>query len=652
VSSPAGKQSSHGAHTARNPWLPLGSPSVQRPAQSISQNAIHAVAPAAVRFQHRSCLTGVLKNGVLLLPRLSCLGLVLFSLAAGVFAATPSRPNILLVVSDDQGFGDFSLHGNEVLKTPNLDRFGREGIRFDRFFVSPVCSPTRASLLTGRWWLRSGVWGVTRKREYMRDGDLTIAAKLHAAGYRTGIFGKWHNGEQYPLTPLGRGFDEFLGFTAGHFNSYFDPELIRGTQPEKTTGYMTDILTDAAIDFMTRHRDGPFFCYVPYNAPHSPHQVPDRYFNHFKSQGLPDLLAAIYAMCTNLDENFGRLLGALDRLGLREDTLVIFLTDNGPTDVVRFNAGMRGMKQSPHEGGTRVPLFVQWPARWREPRLIPQIAAHIDVFPTLLELCGVAPKPGEPKLDGVSLVPLLDGSAASWPDRFLFTQQSGNVQPLPTLGAVRSQRFRAVREAEGGWQLYDMIADPGEKNDLASAQPSVLRPMAEAYDAWWRDVTSTGFAVAPLPIGYAEQNPVRLFAQQADLAGGVRTFVAGGYHHTWLTGWTGPGQKIAFPVQVARGGRFEVTLVYGCEPENAGATVRIASRMGAIEKAVPAGPAPRVPLPHRGPTNDIFINRAWSRFTVGTLALATGEDTVTLTSLRPDGAEVMDLQQVELRRVE
>ena len=578
-------------------------------------------------------------------------------LLAGLFVGGLLRaaaPNILLVVSDDQGYGDFSLHGNPVLATPRLDRFGREGIRFDRFFVSPVCSPTRASLLTGRWWLRTGVWGVTQRRENMRPEEVTIAEKLRAGGYRTGLFGKWHNGEQFPLLPTGQGFDEFLGFTAGHFNSYFDPELIRGTQPEKTKGYMTDILTDAAIDFMTRNRDQPFFCYVPYNAPHSPHQVPDHHFERFRSQGLPDLLAAIYAMCTHVDENFGRLLDALDRLGLRENTLVIFLTDNGPTDTPRFNAGLRGVKQSPHEGGTRVPLFLQWPARWREPRLVPQIAAHIDLYPTLLELSGIATQPGEPKLDGTSLVPLLDGSAAPWPERLLFTQHSGPVQPQPFPGAVRSQRYRAVREGgePAAWQLYDMLVDPEQKNDLASTFPERLQPLTEAYETWWRDVTAPGFAFAPIPIGHREHDPVRLFAQQATLTGGVRTFIPQGFHHTWVTGWTGPDQRISFPVRVARPGRFEVTLVYGCDPKNAGATVRVANREAALEAVVPPAPAPRLPLPHRGPPSNIFIDRSWSRMTVGTLTLAAGDDTLTLTSLRPAGAEVMDLKEVELRRVE
>jgi len=583
--------------------------------------------------------------------------LVLFAVLAlgGLLrGATPAPPNILLVISDDQGYGDLSLHGNPVLATPHLDRFGREGIRFDRFFVSTVCSPTRASLLTGRWWLRTGVWGVTQRREYMRANEVTIAEKLSAAGYRTGIFGKWHNGEQFPLTPTGQGFDEFLGFDAGHFNSYFDPELIRGTQPEKTTGYITDVLTDAAIDFMTRHRDQPFFCYVPYNAPHSPHQVPEPRFDRFRAQGLPDLLAAIYAMTEHVDDGFGRLLAALDRLGLRENTLVIFLTDNGPADTPRFNAGMRGAKQSPHEGGTRVPFFLQWPARWSEPRLVPQIAAHIDIYPTLLELCGLAPNAGEPRIDGVSLVPLLDGSAAPWPERLLFAQNSGYVQALPNPGAVRSQRYRAVREAgeAAPWQLYDMLVDPEQKNDLAATFPERLRPLADAYDTWWRDVTASGFAYEPIPIGHPEHDPVRLFAQQATLTGGVRTFIPQGFHHTWVTGWVGPEQRISFPVRVARPGVFEVTLVYGCEPENAGATVRFASRAGAVEAVVPAAPAPRLPLPHLGPPSNIFINRAWSRLAAGRIALAAGDDTLTLTSLRPAGAEVMDLKEVELRRVE
>jgi hypothetical protein len=228
------------------------------------------------------------------------------------------------------------------------------------------------------------------------------------------------------------------------------------------------------------------------------------------------------------------------------------------------------------------------------------------------------------------------------------------VQPAPNPGAVRSQRYRAVREAgdTAAWQLYDMLEDPEQKNDLAAAQPDRLRPLVEAYDTWWRDVTAPGFAFAPIPIGHAEHDPVRLFAQQATLAGGPRTFIPQGFHHTWVTGWTAPDQRISWPVRVAKAGRFEVTIVYGCEPENAGATVRVASSKGAIEKVVPSAPAPRVPLPHRGPPSNIFIDRAWSRLPVGTLTLAAGDETITLSSLRAAGAEVMDLKEVELRRVE
>src|SRR5262245_53285222 len=343
--------------------------------------------------------------------RSACLvGLMLLGTADRSAAA--GRPNVLLILTDDQGYGDFSRHGNPHLQTPELDRFSEGAVRFERFFVSPLCAPTRAALLTGRYSQRTGVWGVTHSKEAMRPEEVTLAEALRAAGYRTGCFGKWHNGEQYPYTPGGQGFDEFFGFHNGHWNNYFDAELLRGTKFEKTRGYITDVLTDEALRFLDKNRSNPFFCYVAYTAPHSPFQVPDKYFNTYKKKGLDDTLACVYGMCANIDDNVGRLLSKLDQLKLRDNTIVLFLTDNG-ANTDRYNAGMRGRKGSVHEGGSRVPLFVQWPGHLKA-RVVQEIAAHIDLYPTLLDLCGVTAPKGPP-VDGVSLRPLLEGKSAKWP---------------------------------------------------------------------------------------------------------------------------------------------------------------------------------------------------------------------------------------------
>ncbi|MCB1123605.1 MAG: sulfatase-like hydrolase/transferase, partial [Verrucomicrobiae bacterium] len=309
---------------------------------------------------------------------LTCLLLV--SVSACLAA---SRPNVLLILTDDQGYGDLSLHNNPHLKTPTMDRIGKEGVRLDRFYVSPVCAPTRASLLTGRYHPRTGVSGVTRRLEVLDPAEVTFADLLSAQGYATGCFGKWHNGSVYPETPNGQGFDEFLGFLGGVTSRYFDPELNHNGLPETPAGFITEILTEAAMDWMGEQieRDQPFFCYLPYNTPHTPALVPEAYWRPFEERGVGRWEAAIYGMVRVLDEQIGRLLAFLEEQGVADDTLVIFMSDNGPV-TWRYNAGLRGKKGSVYEGGIRVPCFIRWPGKLT-PGLIEEPLMHVDLLPTL-----------------------------------------------------------------------------------------------------------------------------------------------------------------------------------------------------------------------------------------------------------------------------
>jgi arylsulfatase A len=570
-----------------------------------------------------------------------------------------AKPSVLLILSDDQGYGDFGVTGNTLVKTPVLDKFAREGTQFERFFVSPVCAPTRASVLTGRWWLRAGVWGVTQCKETMRPSEVTIAEALKTAGYRTGCFGKWHNGEQYPCTPPGQGFDEFLGFNNGHWNNYFDTELIRGSQFVKTKGFITDVLTDEAIAFIEKNKSQPFFCYVPFNTPHSPFQIPDKYFNKYKAKGLGDVLATVYGMCENIDDNVGRLLATLERLNLRENTIVLYFSDNG-ANTDRYNAGMRGRKGSVHEGGTRVPLWVQWPARFKEPRVIKEVSAHIDLFPTLLELCGVKAPPG-PRIDGLSLVPLLDGKKVHWPERTLFTHQSSGTRPeMGKHDAVRTQRYRAVLEAggvnnsaagTGDWQLYDMLDDPGEKKDIAASKPELVKQLAVAYANWFKDVTSAGFEKPLIPVGYEQHNPVRLYAPQSSFTGKIRFFAGTGFANDWLTGWTNLTDKISFQLEVARAGSFEVELAYACAAEEAGSKIRLSAGTNSVEAIVAAAPADHIPLPHRDGGRNTYVNRNWGKLNLGQLHLDQGPITLSIEALSRPGKEILELKHVQLKRV-
>src|SRR4030095_1574895 len=360
-------------------------------------------------------MPGIPMKHVVVIGLVLCIQLCAVPFAGSTQGGLQSRPTLVLIVADDMGWGDVRSHGNDRLDTPVLDKLAADGARFNRFFVSPVCAPTRASLLTGRYHPRTGVAWVTRGLETMRSEELTLAEALRDAGYATGCFGKWHNGAHYPHSPGGQVFDEFLGFCAGHWNNYFHTTLEHNGRPFKTNGYITDVLTDAAIAFIDKQRGRPFFCYIPYNAPHGPFQVPERYFSKYKRRGLDAKTAAIYGMVENIDDNVGRILKQLEAARLTDRTIVPFLTDNGPNGE-RYNGGMKGIKGSVHEGGVRVPLFIRWPGRIRPGTTVENIAAHIDLFPTLLELCGLS-EPRTLSLDGISLVPLLEGKSDGWPER-------------------------------------------------------------------------------------------------------------------------------------------------------------------------------------------------------------------------------------------
>lgn len=350
--------------------------------------------------------------------------------------------------------------------SPNLDRLARDGARVDRFYVAPVCSPTRASLLTGRYHYRTGVVDTYLGRSLMHADEVTVAEMLSAAGYRTGIFGKWHLGDNYPLRAMDQGFHETLTLNGGGIGqpsdppggeSYFDPMLRQNGRWVKTAGYVSDVITDAAIEFIDRHRARPFFAYLSFKAPHTPLQAPPRLYDKYRAMDLAldpprqpghpvqkfdaDTTAKIYAMVENIDENVGRVLTKLDELKLAENTLVIFLTDNGPQQP-RYNAGMLRLKGTVHEGGIRVPFFVRWPGRAPAGRLVNnRIAAHIDVTPTILEACGVT-RPVRVRFDGVSLVPLLGDASTGWPARTLFFQwHRGDVPEEGRAFAVRSERY-------------------------------------------------------------------------------------------------------------------------------------------------------------------------------------------------------------------
>lgn len=454
-----------------------------------------------------------------ILNALAIAGLAILGCSPSRDAPEQPKPNIILIMTDDQGWAQVGFHGNPFIQTPALDRLATESAEFTQFYVEPKCAPTRAALLTGRHGYRSGVVDTYLGRTLMDPEAVTLAELLAAEGYATGIFGKWHLGDNYPLRAMDQGFEESLVHRGGGIgqpagppgNRYWDPILERNGTSRPFKGYCTDIFTDALIDFVERNRNRPFFGYLAPNVPHSPFHVDDEYIEVYRQMGLPENTARVYGMIEEFDENLDRILLALERLGLADSTIVVFLTDNGPTQQT-FTAGLKGRKGSAYEGGTRVPFLFRWPGKVEPGLQIDRIAAHIDVVPTFLDAAGI--DAATPPLDGVSLWPLLVGeiSPEDWPDRTIYLQNHrGDTPQLYRNVSARNQRWKIVQPLgkhtdpmpdEAKFELYDMAVDPGETNDLAEEHPETVADMRSGYEAWFRDVSATqGFRPVRIRLG-------------------------------------------------------------------------------------------------------------------------------------------------------
>jgi arylsulfatase A-like enzyme len=493
-------------------------------------------------------------------------------------------PNVLLIMTDDQGWGDLGCHGNPKIRTPHLDRLAGEAVEMTRFYVQPVCAPTRACLMTGRYNYRTGVTDTYLGRAMMHADEVTVAEALAKAGYATGIFGKWHLGDNYPLRPIDQGFQTGVWHLGGGMSQPADPPGSRGYfdavyqvdgEEKRLDGYCTDVFADACIRFIEASRDRPFFAYLPTNAPHTPLEVPDKYWKPYQEAGLDETTAKVYGMVENVDANVGRILARLDALGQADRTLVIFLTDNGPQQRNRYTGGLRAGKGTVYEAGIRVPFFVRWPGRTEPGRKVDAIAAHIDILPSLMEACGAA-APADRTIDGRSLVPLWTGTAGSWPDRTLFFQWHRGDEPVAYRDAAAVEpRWKLVMHLKGGeprFELYDIPADPGEKNDVADAHPEVVARLRAAYDAWLADVSATrGYDPPRIHLGSEHENPVRLSRQ--DWRGPQ-------------AGW-GPKSLGYWEVHVARPGTYEVTLLFGAAKRERTAVFELGEAKA--EAAVPAG---------------------------------------------------------------
>ncbi|MDE0865367.1 MAG: arylsulfatase [Rubripirellula sp.] len=517
----------------------------------------------------------------------------------GAQAAEFSRPNIVVIMPDDQGYGDQGVTGNRVIRTPNIDALAQDSASMSDFYVCPVCSPTRASLMTGRYHYRTRVVDTFKGRSMMEPDEITIAEILRDSGYATGIFGKWHLGDNYPLRPIDQGFDESYIHRGGGLaqpsepiengKRYTNPILFENGKQIQTKGYCTDLYFDAAINFIDRCKadETPFFVYLPTNAPHGPyHDVPNELYEYYKTtdlksimtgnRGNVDQLARIAAMIENVDQNVGKLDRHLRDQGLFENTIVIFLVDNGPNSQ-RYVGPFRGMKATVHEGGIRSPLFVRWPARLTAGTVSDRISAHIDLLPTIVDAAGVD-LPAEAKVDGRSLLPLLEGQQTEWPDRHLVLQVHRGDQPVRYHHmAVRNQQWKLVHPSGFGkenmpanvpFELYDMSSDQGETVNLAEAKPDTFKAMLKAYDEWFDDVSGTrrdNYAPPRIVIGSNQELVSALSLQD--------------WRVTEAEGWGGAGVWL---VHVDRPATFDAEVIFS----NAVGPMDVTLQIGDIEKTV------------------------------------------------------------------
>lgn len=562
------------------------------------------------------------------------------------------KPNVVVILTDDQGWGDLSFHGNTNLSTPNIDRLAGSGTSFDRFYVCPVCSPTRAELLTGRYHPRSGVYSTSEGGERMDADETTIAEVFKASGYATAAFGKWHNGMQYPYHPNARGFDEYYGFCSGHWGNYFSPMLEHNGKIVKGNGFIIDDLTDHALDFIDQNSYRPFFLYIPYNTPHAPMQVPDIFWNRLKDKELSmrnrdaereDVMftKAALAMCENIDYNVGRIMDKLAETGLEENTIVVYLSDNGPNSW-RWNDGMKGRKGSTDEGGVRSPFFIRWKGMIKAGGEIKDIAAAIDLLPTLAALAGIEVTGTKP-LDGISLKSLiLDGENPD-PERIIFSHWAGRV-------SARSQLYRLDNNEE----LFNMTEDPGQYNNIAEQHPEIAQRMAQARNDWKQSVLSElpEKDERAFPIGYPGSKYTQIPARDGIAHGNIKR------SNRWpncsyFTNWKNTGDMITWNVEVPEPGDFQVTLYYTCPQEDIGSEFQLSFNESMISGIITTSYDP--PLfgmdQDRVERTNSYV-KEWKPLTLPVMHLEKGTGELTLRAVDVPGSQVMDFRLLMFERMD
>jgi arylsulfatase A-like enzyme len=583
---------------------------------------------------------------ILLLSLVNCSG---GDEIGGKDSETVSRPNVVIFLADDQGWGDLSINGNTDLRTPNIDSLARDGARFMNFYVSPVCAPTRAEFLTGRYYQRGGVHGVSRGAERLDLDETTLADLFKEAGYATGAFGKWHNGMQYPYHPNGRGFDEFYGFCSGHWGHYFFPLLEHNGRVVRGQGFSIDDFTDRAMAFMEKNQNRAFLVYLPYNTPHSPMQVPEEYWSRFENKALKkhhpkgpanDHTRCALAMCENIDWNVGRVLKKLEELGLSEKTIVVYFSDNGPNGF-RWLDGLRGKKGSTDEGGVKSPLHIRYPQSIQPGTLIGAICSSPDLLPTLTDLANL-PRPTHKPLDGMSLLPLLKGKSDHWPERIL-------IQSWQNRYSARSRDYRL--DAQG--RLYDITRDPGQSEDLSQSKPVVVEQLTKAIEEFKVNVVSELPAKddRPFIVGHPGTRFTHLPARDGQATGNIKR---SSIHPncSFFTNWSRMDEMIYWDVSIPETGTFRIHLYYTCAEENTGSTVSLKSRDRELKFAISEAHDPPLTgkAEDRFPRTESYV-KDWKPLEAGTIELTPGDHRLQLQPRDIPGSQVMDFRLLVLERV-
>ncbi|MCA1759852.1 MAG: arylsulfatase [Bacteroidales bacterium] len=562
-----------------------------------------------------------------------------------------NQPNIVIILSDDQGWGDLSVNGNTNLSTPNIDKLAKTGITFDRFYVCPVCSPTRAELLTGRYHVRGGVYSTSAGGERLDLDETTLAEVFKHAGYATAAYGKWHNGMQAPYHPNARGFDDFYGFCSGHWGNYFSPMLEHNGEIVKGNGFIIDDLTNHGIDFIEKNKDKPFFLYVPYNTPHSPMQVPDKWWAKFEDMDLgmrhhdpekENILhtKAALAMCENIDWNVGRIVDRVQNLGLSENTIIIYLSDNGPNGW-RWNGGMKGRKGSTDEGGVRSPLIMKWEGTFKEGKTITEIASAIDLLPTLTDLTGISFEP-EKMLDGKSLKPLLFEENPEWQERFVVNNWKNST-------SIRSTQYRLDNEGK----LFNMINDPEQNTDISNQKPEITNQLSEAKEKWEKEVLTelAETDTRTFPIGHPGYQFTQIPARDGVPHGNIQR--SNRFPNcTFFTNWISITDSMVWEAEVLESGEFEVEIYYTCPPEDVGSVFELDFAGKKVTGTITEAHNP--PLTgmenDRDPRQESYV-KDFKPLKIGTIYLEKGKGNLVLKALNIPGSQVMDFRLLMLKRI-